>query len=139
MILLFMVIPGSENLIDDVSVIGHEDESFTGFIQSTNGEDAGGISDEINDVILLHLAIRSANNANGLMESHIDRFFTGFGDELAHHLHFISREDFSAHLRLFPVDGDLPFIYEIISCPAGAIANLAEEFVYTGAVIFAHE
>lgn len=128
-VFFFVVVVSAEDLIDDIAIAGEEDESFTGFIESPDGEDAFGVFDVVDDVILFDACIGGANDPDRFMEGDVHRFGISVYDGFAIDAHIIIGTHFRPHFGHLPVDRH-PFRFnELIGRPTRAVPYLAEVFV----------
>jgi hypothetical protein len=73
-VLFFMIVFGTEDLVDDIAVVREEDQTLRVLVQSPYGKDALRVPDEIDDVVL-DVGFRGAGNSDGLIEGNIDLLF----------------------------------------------------------------
>ena len=66
-----MLIFDAQHLVDDVAVVGKQNQAFGIFVEPTNREDPFGVINEIDDVAL-HRALGGAGDAHRLVERNVD-------------------------------------------------------------------
>src|ERR1700733_11468411 len=76
-----MIVFGTQYLVDDVAVVGQQDQTLRVLDQSTDRKDALGIPHQLDDVVL-DMSFRGAGNAHRLVQSDVDLLFLG-ADRLA--------------------------------------------------------
>ena len=129
-VFLFVLVASAQNFIDDVAIIGQENEAFTHLIQSSDWENPRGIIDEVDDVVLFADLVCGANNAHRLVQRDVNQLRSfQLSHLLAFHRDHISRLQPRAHFWDHSIDGHLTQINQLIGCPARAISNFAEVLV----------
>lgn len=119
-VFFFVVISCPEDLIDDIPVVGEQDQPFGILVESANGEDAFGMIDESDDIGPVG-RIRRGCDAGGFVQRDVDGFlgtlyfFTIDGHPVAG-IH-PRRQQYQ-----FIIDGDTSLFDQFFSFPAGAEA-----------------
>ncbi len=75
LVLLLVVIGGTQDLVDDISIVCEQDKPLGHLIESPDVEDAGGEVDKIDDVVALSW-VGGRYDANGLVEGEVDDLHT---------------------------------------------------------------
>ena len=108
-----MVVLGAQDLVDDVAVVGQEDQAFGVLVEPADREHALGVIDEIDDVAL-DVALGRAGDADWLVECDVDRLdvLAGAADHISVELDLIAFVDLRAERRGNAVDRDAAFFDE---------------------------
>lgn len=132
-ILLVVIVSCTQDLVDNVPVIGQEDEALGGFVQSADRKETLLVTDEGDDVFRL-FRIGGTDNADRLVERNVEGL--GFGFEwFAIDADDIARIDSIARSRGFVIDGHTTSVDQPVCFPARADAGLADEFVQADGVV----
>ena len=86
-----MIVTGTQDLVDQIAVVGEENQPLRVFIQTANREDTAAVVHEINDVVPLTV-FRGADNPNRFVQRDKHQVFgiTRF-DELTIHFNHVAR------------------------------------------------
>ena len=71
-VLLLVVVLGAQHLVDDVAVVGEQDQALGVLVEPADREDALGVVDEVDDVAV-DVALGRAGDADRLVERDVDR------------------------------------------------------------------
>ena len=119
-VFFFVVVSCPEDLIDDIPVIGEQDQSFRILVEPADREDAFGMIDESDDIGAVG-CIRGGCDAGGFVQCDVDGFlgtlyfFTIDG-------HPVAGINPCCQQYEFIVDGDTSLFDQFFSFPAGAEA-----------------
>ena len=69
-----MVVASPEYFIDDIAVIGQENEAFARLVKTSNRENSLRIIDVVNNVVFLADVVGGADNTYWFVKSNIDEF-----------------------------------------------------------------
>ena len=102
-----MVVTGTQNFVDQIAVVGEENQPLRVFIQTANRENAAAVVHEINNVVPLAI-FRGADNPNRFVQRDKHQVFgiTRFDDLTIHFYHLIANGGAFAvkkHVTLFNV------------------------------------
>lgn len=132
-ILLVVFVSSTQDLVDNIAIIGEEDEPLGRFVQAANGEEALLVTDEGDDVFWL-FRISGTDDAYRFIEGDIERL--GFGFEgFAVDPDDITGRDPVAGTGGFIVDGDPAGIDQPVGVPTGADASFADVLVETDGIV----
>ena len=126
-VFLLVLVLRSQDRVDDVAVIGQEDQAFRVLVQPADGEQPLRMADEIDDVVL-YGTVGRALDADGLVEREVDpaRFS---GDRPAVDLDLIAIENLGTERRDGAVYLDTARGNPGIGLAPRADAGLADELV----------
>src|SRR6202022_2670400 len=126
-VLLFMIVFGTEDLIDDVAVVRQEDQTLRVLVQAPDRKDAFWVPDEVDDVVL-DVGLRGAGHSHRLIEGQIDLLFLG-ADRLTIDAYLIAIVDSSAQSGHLTVAGNPARINPFIRLAPRADAGFADVLV----------
>lgn len=115
--LVFLLMPalGAQDAVDDVPVGGHEDQAFGVLVQPAHRVDAGGVAEEVDDVVFL-ARVGGGDDAHRLVGGQVDLVALGLNELTAHHDPRV-RGHALAQGGHAPVDGDLPGCDQPVGLP----------------------
>lgn len=126
-VLFLVLVLLAQDFIDDVAVVGQENQPGGGFIEAANMKNALRIIQEVDDVVLV-LAVSGAGNAGGLVEGEVNGFGSGFqGRAIQQYLIAgVNAVAFagSSAIQLYP-----PGLNHAVCFPPGTDAGGTDEFV----------
>lgn len=128
-----MFISGAKDLVDDIAIVGEEDEAPGGFVQAADGEKALLVADEGDDVFWLFWIGRT-DDAYRFIEGDIERLGFGF-ERLTIDPDDITGRDPVAGTGGLVVDGDPAGVDQPVGFPSGADAGLADVLVEADGVV----
>ena len=130
-VLLFMVVAGPQDLVDDVPVTGQENEPLTRLVEATHRENALLVADGVDDVVPFPLPVRGADDAHRLVIGDVDMILLlcRLADGLPVHLDRIARHHLRAQLRDGSVERNAPLLEQLVRRPAGTMPHLAQVLV----------
>lgn len=130
-ILFFVVVTGPQDLVDQITVVGKENQALRIFVESANREDALAVIDEIADVIALAL-FHGGDNPHRLIQGNQHQIvFIARLDKLTIDLHHIACKYLRAHSGAFAVNENVALLDVTIGVTTGADAALADVFIKT--------
>ena len=104
-ILFLVIVFRAQNFVDDVAVVGQQDQPGGFFIEPPDGKDALFMADEVDDVVA-DVALGGAGNAHRFIEADVDFIFLLAGaDDAIVNAHFVSFSHLCAELGAFSVNG----------------------------------
>ncbi len=133
-----MIVARPQDLVHQIPVVGEEDEPLGVLVEAADGEDAGTVVDEVDDVVLLP-RLRGTDDAHRLVEGDEDQAVRlPRLDHLAVHLDQIPGKHLIPHPGPLAVDEDVALLDEAIGLPARADAALADVLVQAHGFIGQH-
>ena len=137
-VFLFMVVSGAQNLVDQVTIAGHEDQALGVLVQPPDREDTFAVADKPLDVVFLG-AVGGADDAHRLVQGNKDQiFFSARFDHLAIDLDRIPGQHLIPYSGTLAVDVDVALLNIAISLSAGTQAAFADVFVESGGITSGH-
>lgn len=132
-VLLLVLVTSAEDFVDDISVVGQEDESLRGLVQPANRKKPLGVIDEINDV-LAFARIGGANYPCGLIKSQVEggRFSL---QRFAFEQYLISGKDPVSLLRNRTIDLYQSFFNKAVGFAARADARTTDVLIETNRIV----
>src|SRR5208283_4544857 len=126
-VLFFVIIFGAQQFIDNIAVVGQQNQAFRILVQSAYGENPSAVADEVDDVVL-DMRFRRVGNSHRLIECNVDLLLLG-ADEITVHAHFIAAGDLCAEYRANAVAGDAPRFDPFVGFAPRAAAGFADVFI----------
>ena len=108
------MVPSTQDFVDDVAVVGQDDEPFAGFVESSDRKNALRMTHKIHNVVLLPFLIGGAHNPHRFVQQDVDRLLFRRRDEAPIHLHHIPIHNLSSQFRDLPVDGDALLLDQLV-------------------------
>src|SRR5579862_6707174 len=99
-----MVVLGTQDLVDDVTVVRQENEPLGILVQTPDRKDAFGVPDQINDVVL-DVGFGRAGDPGRLVQSNVNLLLLG-ADQIAVDAYLITCGDPGSQARALTVAGD---------------------------------
>ena len=132
-VLLVVFVAGAQDLVDDIAIVGQEDQPLGGFVQSADGEEAFLVTDEGDDV-LRFLRVGGTDDPYWFVEGEVEGFGFGF-QRLAIDADHIAGRDTVTGAGGFVVDGDPTGVDQAVGFAAGADAGLADVLVEADRIV----
>ena len=132
-IFLFVIVSSAEDLVDDVAIVGEEDEPLGGFVQSADGEEALLMPDKGDDILGL-FRISGADDTHGFIEGDVQCLRFGF-EGFTINADDIARMDTISCASGFVIDRHTAAIDQSVGFPTGADTGLADEFIEADGVV----
>src|SRR5450631_738023 len=132
-VLLFVIIFRAQQFIDDIAVVGQQNQTFGILVQSPDGKNPVAVADQIDDVVL-DVRLGRAGGSHRLVEHNVDLLLLG-AYECAVHAHFIGRANLEPQHCADAVAGDASRLYPFIGFAPRATARFADEFVQPHATL----
>jgi len=130
-VFLFVVVAGAQYFINDIAVIGQEDEAIRVFIQPAYRENALRVIDEVDDIGAV-LNIGGGGNPNRLIEGYIYRSLFGLGVQgFAVYSYYIAGVYTVAGQYQLIIYRNTRLLYEFICIAAGTKTRGTDEFIET--------
>src|ERR1700678_4297623 len=126
-VFLLMIVLGTQYLVDDVAVVGQQDQTLRVLVQPSNRKDALGIPHQIDDVVL-DMSFGGAGNSHRLVQSDVDLFFLG-ADRLAVDAYHIALADLGSQGGGVAVAGHAPRIDPLVRLAPRADAGFADVLI----------
>ena len=95
-VLFFVVVFRAENFIHQISFARQKNQPFAVFVQSSNRENAFGMTNKINDVVLFSKRICGRNDSYGLVKGNVNVLLLRLSDQLPIYAYLILWKDLSA-------------------------------------------
>ena len=71
-VFLLVLVLGAQDFVDDVAVVGEQDQAFGVLVQPADRKDSLAVADELDDVVL-DVRLGGAGDPDGLVERDVDR------------------------------------------------------------------
>ena len=138
-ILFFMIVPGAKNFIDNIPIIGQQDQTLTVFVQTANRENALWVIDKVDNIVLLSSGIGGAHNSAGFVKGQIYRFCFRGVNEFPVEANFVFRGDLTPHFGNHPVDGDPFLLDKFVGGSARTVSYFTEILIDANLFVVFHE
>jgi hypothetical protein len=131
-VLLLVVVLGAQHLVDDVAVVGQQDQPLRVLVEPPDREDPLGVIDEVDDVAG-DVALGGARDPDRLVERDVDRprLLARAADALAVEAHVVAVLDLGPERGGHAVDGDAALGDEGVGFATRARPALAQVLVQT--------
>jgi hypothetical protein len=122
-----MPVLNPQDLVDDISVIGQENETGRILVEPSNREDSGGMTD-FSDDVSRHMQFGGGRHSDGLVIFDVDNLVTALQNRAVTRHQILGRDlipEFGDHA----VDRDTTFGNQSISLPSGTQALFGKKFI----------
>src|SRR5208283_5986726 len=126
-VFLFVVVFGAQDFVDDVAVVGEQNQSLGILVQTADREDPLAVPDELDDVVL-DLEVGGAGDARRLVERHVDMLFFR-ADELAVQAHLVACRHLRTEDGAYAVAGDASRFDPLVGFAPRTRTGFADVFV----------
>ena len=126
-VFLLVIVACTEDLVDDVAVVGEEDESFGGYVEAADWEYAPGVTDMLDDVVW-NVGVGGSDDTYGFVVGEVNGVFLAL-DNFTCDGHYVAGGYFGSQLGGLTIDGDHAFFDEAVGFSAGIGAAFADVLV----------
>jgi len=128
-ILLLVIVFRTQDVVDDVAIVGEQNQTFRFLVQPADREDALFMTDEVHDVVT-HTVFGGAGDADRFVEADVDLLFLfAPANNASVGAHLVAFRNLRTQLSAFAIDGHTPLGNQGIGLAARAHAGFAEKFV----------
>ena len=126
-VFFLVIVFRTQDLVDDVAVVGQQDQALGILVQPANGEYPLGMADQVDD-IAVDMRLCRAGDSHRFIESDVNLRLLN-ADDLAVDANLILRADSRAEERTVPIASDASGFDPLVRLAPGTHAGFADVFV----------